>query len=134
MGASSILVNKSIFLSISLISSLSLTKSFLYVSVNLLNSSSLKILVISLLLGAFNFKSSSSNSTGTLVIIVANFFDKKPRSLLSSIFSFNFPFKCSMFSINPSREPYSFKNFLAVLSPTPGRPGILSTESPIIPK
>ena len=74
-GTSAILVNKSIFLSISLISSLFLTKSFLYVSL-MLNSSSLKILVISLLLSAFNFKSSSSNSTGTFVIIVANFLIK----------------------------------------------------------
>ena len=67
-------------------------------------------------------------------MIVASFLDNKPNSLLFDIFSFNLPLTSSKFLYNSSIEPYSLRNFFAVFSPTPGRPGILSTESPIIPK
>ena len=94
---SSMLENKSKFLSICSISILSFIKIFLNVSLNLLNSRSLKILDISLLFGVFNFKSSILYLMGTSVIIVANFLDKIPKSLFFSIFSFNLPFICSVF-------------------------------------
>ena len=68
------------------------------------------------------------------MIIVANFFERIPSSLFCSIFSLSFPFNSVVFCSNPSNEPNSFKNFFAVLSPTPGKPGILSTESPFIAK
>ena len=97
LDISSMLENKSKFLSICSISILSFIKIFLNVSVNLLNSRSLKILDISLLFGVFNFKSSILYLTGTSVIIVASFLDKIPKSLFSSIFSFNLPFMCSVF-------------------------------------
>ena len=66
--------------------------------------------------------------------MVANFLERIPLSLLASIFSFNAPFNLSVFAKRFSIEPNSFNNFLAVTSPTPGNPGILSAASPIIPK
>ena len=71
---------------------------------------------------------------GTSNKIVANFFDNIPFSTLFSIFSLNFPLTFSVFFKRFSIDPNSDINFLAVFSPTPGNPGILSTESPIIPK
>ena len=73
-----------------------------------------------------------SKSTGTSVIIVASFFESNPASLLASIFSRSLPLILSVFDNKFSILPYSLRNFLAVLSPTPGSPGILSTESPFI--
>ena len=66
--------------------------------------------------------------------MVANFFESNPLSLFNSIFSLNLPLILSVFSNSFSIEPYSARNFLAVFSPTPGSPGILSTESPIMPR
>ena len=80
---------------------------------SLLNSKSSKILFVSWISFTFNRKSSISKSTGTSVIIVASFFDRIPNSLLSSIFSFIFPFNLEVFSSKPSIEPNSFKNFFA---------------------
>ena len=79
-------------------------------------------------------KSLKLYSIGTSNKIVASFFDRIPLSLLDSIFSRNFPFISAVFSNKFSIEPYRFINFFAVFSPTPGRPGMLSTESPIIPR
>ena len=76
----------------------------------------------------------SSNFTGTSVIIVANFFESKPKSILDSILSFSLPLTLSRFLKRFSISPNSLRNFLAVLSPTPGNPGILSTLSPIMPR
>ena len=101
---------------------------------NLLNSKKSKISRIFSKFLTSNLNSLISKSIGTFVIIVANFFDRIPNSLLASIFSFIFPFKSDVFSNKFSSDPYSFKNFFAVLSPTPGNPGILSTESPFIAK
>ena len=67
-------------------------------------------------------------------MIFANSLESTPNSLLASIFSFILPFSSWVFSSKASMLPYSFKNFFAVLSPTPGSPGILSTASPIIPR
>jgi len=68
------------------------------------------------------------------MLIVASCFESNPNSLLAITFSFILPLSWSVLSNSPSILPYAAINFLAVLSPTPGRPGILSTESPIIPK
>ena len=87
-----------------------------------------------LLSGSDNSKSVNLYFTGTSRIILASFFDKIPSSLLSAIFSPSLPVISCEFSRSVSKLPYSFINFFAVLSPTPGSPGILSTESPIIPK
>ena len=77
---------------------------------------------------------SASNCTGTSSMIRASFFDKSPKSLLASIFSFILPLSSWVLASRFSILPYSAKNFLAVFSPTPGNPGMLSTESPIMPK
>ena len=66
--------------------------------------------------------------------MVASSFERIPNSLEASTFSFIFPLRSAVFSNNFSIDPYWAKNFLAVFSPTPGNPGILSTESPIIPR
>ena len=87
-----------------------------------------------LLSGSDSLKSFNLYSMGTSRIIRANFFDKIPSSLLSVIFSPSFPVISYDFSRSVSKFPYCFINFFAVLSPTPGSPGILSTESPIIPR
>ena len=101
---------------------------------SLLNSKSSNISLVLSKLFTSSFKSSILNSIGTSVIIVANFFERIPSSLFCSIFSFNLPFNSDVFFNSSSIEPNCFINFLAVLSPTPGRPGILSTESPFIAK
>ena len=64
----------------------------------------------------------------------ASFLDITPSALFSSIFSLSFPLSSLVLASRFSIEPYCAKNFFAVLSPTPGKPGMLSTESPIIPK
>ena len=102
--------------------------------ISLLNSRSSNISLVLSKLFTLSFKSSILNSIGTSVIIVANFFERIPSSLFCSIFSFNFPFSSDVFFKSSSIEPNCFINFLAVLSPTPGSPGILSTESPFIAK
>ena len=84
--------------------------------------------------GASRINFSASNCTGQSNWIFANSLESKPSSLLASIFSFIFPFSLSVFANRFSIEPNSAKNFLAVFSPTPGKPGILSTASPIIPR
>ena len=43
------------------------------------------------------------------------------------------PFILSALANTPSKVSYSFNNFAAVFSPTPGIPGILSAASPIKP-
>ena len=73
-------------------------------------------------------------STGTSVIIVANFFENIACSLLFSKFSFSlFPLISSIFCKTVSILPYVFISLKAVFSPTPGTPGILSDLSPIRP-
>ena len=86
------------------------------------------------MLGLSSLKSFALNSTGTSSIILANSFERIPICLLASIFSLSLPLSLSVFAKRFSIDPNSAKNFFAVLSPTPGRPGILSTASPIIPK
>ena len=111
-----------------------LKKSFLKFSFILANSNSSNILKTESWSGFSNLKSLKSYSIGTSRSIVANFFERIPLSELFSIFSLNFPFISCVFCKRFSIEPYWFINFFAVFSPTPGSPGILSTESPIIPK
>ena len=103
-------------------------------SINLLNSNSLKTSLTSDEFVTLNLNSLGLKSTGTSRIIVASFLESNPNSLFDSIFSFNLPFNLSVLANNFSILPYSAINFLAVLSPTPGSPGILSAESPFIPK
>ena len=110
------------------------SKTFLKLSFNLLNSNSSKTSSTKSISGLSSLNSPALKSTGTFNIIFANSFDNKPSSLLASIFSFNLPLILYVLFKRFSIEPYSAKNFFAVLSPTPGNPGILSTESPIIPK
>ena len=66
--------------------------------------------------------------------MVAKVLDNIPFSLLASMFSFILPFSLSVFAKRFSIVPNSLSNFLAVTSPTPGSPGILSAVSPIIPR
>ena len=84
--------------------------------------------------GVETSQSFSSKTTGTSSIIVANCLERIPFSLLFSIFSRSLPLSWSVLASRFSKEPKSARSFLAVFSPTPGRPGILSTASPIIPR
>ena len=65
-------------------------------------------------------------------MMVANFLERIPRSAEFSTFSLSFPFKSAVLAKRFSMLPYSFRNFFAVFSPTPSKPGILSTASPIM--
>ena len=66
--------------------------------------------------------------------MVASSLERIPNSFAASTFSFILPLRSAVFSNKFSIVPYCAKNFFAVFSPTPGNPGILSAESPIIPK
>ena len=101
---------------------------------SLLNSNSSNIFNTDLSFSSPNMQSFELNFTGTSNCIVANFFDNIPKCLLFSILSLSFPFNSPVFLSKFSILPYVDINFLAVLSPTPGSPGMLSDESPIIPK
>ena len=98
------------------------------------NSNSSNILPTASKSGSDIAKSSSSNVTGTSSIMVANCLERIPFSLLLSMFSRSLPFSWSVWARRFSIEPKSASSFLAVFSPTPGSPGILSTASPIIPR
>ena len=77
---------------------------------------------------------SKSISMGTAVLIVASRLLITARGAFSSIFSFSLLFFMeSTEAMRFSTEPYSCRSFVAVFSPTPGMPGILSEESPISP-
>ena len=84
--------------------------------------------------GSFLTKDSTSILIGTCVSIVANFLLSKPCSANSSNFSFILPFNSWVWAITPSMVSYCLMSFLAVFSPTPGIPGMLSTESPHKPR
>ena len=102
--------------------------------INVLNSNSSNT---SLNTGSFTGSNSNpliSNSTGTCVSIVANHLLIFACSTYNRIFSCNFPLSLSVFSKMASMLPNSWINFLAVFSPTPGTPGILSDASPHKPK
>ena len=91
----------------------------------------------SLKTGSFTASNSNpliSKSTGTCVSIVANHLLILACSTCNRIFSCNFPLSLSVFSKMASMLPNSWINFLAVFSPTPGTPGILSDASPHKPK
>ena len=79
----------------------------------------------------------SSLSIGASVSIVPNTFDKNAKSLLFSRFSFclplNPPSPFSKSSYIFSKDPCSFISPIAVFSPIPGTPGILSEVSPWSP-
>ena len=120
-----------VFVSVGVVSVVSFPN---HLSAKRLNSNSKKSsFTASLFIGTL-WRFSASKSTGTAKFIVANFLDKKANSLLSSTFSFCFPLSSCVFSYKPSILPYKPNSFFAVLSPTPGIPGILSEASPIIPK
>ena len=77
---------------------------------------------------------SGRNSRGTSQWMVASERDRRAISALFSIFSLSLPLsswvRCNRFSIVPN----CCTSCVAVFSPTPGTPGILSTESPINPR
>ena len=73
-------------------------------------------------------------STGTSVKIVASSLLSKASSLPSAKRSFSFfPLILSILSKTFSTVLYSASNFIAVFSPIPAIPGILSLLSPIKP-
>ena len=53
------------------------------------------------------------------------------RSAEASTFSFCLPFSMSVWATSSSTEPNWFTSLAAVLSPTPGTPGMLSLVSPL---
>ena len=101
---------------------------------NVLNSNSAKRGSNFSLSGGPSLKLSSWNSTGASNIIVANLFDSKPCSAKASTFSFCLPFNSWLLAMMFSIEPYCLISNLAVFSPMPGIPGMLSTASPHKPK
>ena len=77
---------------------------------------------------------STSSGKSRSVTMVAISRERNAESLLSRTFSNCLPFRSSRCSYRPSKLPYFDRNFAAVLSPTPGTPGILSAESPFSPR
>ncbi len=66
--------------------------------------------------------------------IVASFFDNTASAAFSRSFSCSFaPGTLSIFASTFSTDPNSAISFVAVFSPTPGTPGMLSDVSPIRP-
>jgi len=80
--------------------------------------------------GSVTLNSSSSNSTGASNIMVANSFERSAWSAKFSTFSFCFPFSLSVFLSRFSTDSNSAIKSLALFSPIPGTPGILSEASP----
>ena len=81
-----------------------------------------------------NLVSSNDTSIGLSQLIVANVLLIKASSLLFSSFSFNFlPETSSICSYTFSTVENWFNSLMAVFSPTPATPGILSELSPIRP-
>ena len=78
--------------------------------------------------------SSSSKVKGTSVFIVARNFENFICSIFSSTFLRRAPLSLSVLFSNSSMLPNSCINLVAVFSPIPGHPGILSEVSPINPK
>ena len=79
-------------------------------------------------------KCASSKGTSTSIIIVASILETNPCASKLMTFSFCFPFKSSTFLKMFSIVPYFWINSLAVFSPIPGIPGMLSAASPHNPK
>ena len=72
-------------------------------------------------------------STGASRRIVASSLLKRAWSAKAVSFSPSFPLTLPALASTSSRVPYSCRSFTAVLSPTPGTPGMLSLESPARP-
>ena len=84
--------------------------------------------------GSSSLKSSKVSWMGTSVMMVASSFERRAWSEKLMTFSFCFPLSLSVFSSSPSTEPYWATSFLAVFSPIPGTPGMLSEASPQRPR
>ena len=98
----------------------------------LVSSKALRSLLTSSEKTGLNFAlSRSSNSTGECTLIVARSYDRYAISLLLTSFSCNLPFVSSICAYTPSKVPYLASKSLAVFSPTPATPGMLSEASPI---
>ncbi len=99
-----------------------------------LNSSSTKSSFRAFWSGSDQVSFSSSNSTGTSSMMVASCFERIPCSAKFSTFSFCLPFSLSVFSRRFSSESNSLISLVAVFSPMPGIPGMLSEASPHSPR
>ena len=84
-------------------------------------------------LGCSSAMASKSSSKGMSTMMVASWRDKNASSLDDSTRSFVFPLSASRLSYRPSMLPNCWRNLMAVFSPTPGMPGMLSALSPIMP-
>ena len=85
-------------------------------------------------LSAFTtFSSSSLNSSGTSVRMVARNCENFICSTLFSILPFSVPLSLSVLASRLLMLPNSCSSFTAVFSPMPGQPGMLSLLSPIRP-
>ena len=85
------------------------------------------------LLISFLARRSMSSSIGTSFLIVARNFENSTFSRLARSFSLSLPLHSSMCSYIPSMLLNCCMSWVAVFSPTPGHPGILSAVSPIRP-
>ena len=79
-------------------------------------------------------RSSHVTAIGTSRMIVASSFDRSAWSAWVSTFSFCLPLSLDELAMMFSIEPNSAISFLAVFSPMPGMPGILSAASPHRPR
>ena len=75
-----------------------------------------------------------SRATGASKIMVASFLESRPCCAKFSTFSRILPFNSWLWAMIFSIEPYCLISSLAVFSPMPGMPGMLSTASPQRPK
>lgn len=75
--------------------------------------------------------SSGTMSRGKSVTIRARSLLSVSRSPAASMFSFSFPFSSPVRASSSSTDPNSWTSLAAVLSPTPGTPGMLSDVSPL---
>lgn len=82
---------------------------------------------------SFTFNSPKSLLIGESVSMVPSVLERNALSLSFSSFPFNFPFILSMLAYTSSIVLYSFIRLIAVFSPTPATPGILSEVSPANP-
>ncbi len=79
-------------------------------------------------------RSSNVVVTGTSRMMVTSSFERRACSLLFSRFSFCLPLSWSVDSRIFSMDPNCLMSFLAVFSPIPGTPGMLSEASPQRPR
>ena len=100
-------------------------------SIRVLNSNSLKIAKSFSRSAGLRWRSEISTSTGTSVQIVARYLENRICSLFSSTFFLSAPLSSSVRSTRLSTLSKSLISLIAVFSPTPGHPGMLSILSPI---